>query len=80
VNDAPESGPSEAEQQWLRLLGKQVRRTRRDLELTQVTVAQRAGIRPNTLIDLEQGRTSPNMLTLLRVARALGVPVHQLLP
>ena len=44
---------------------------RRRLGLTQVELARRARIRPETLNRIEQGMTSPSVKTLEKIERAL---------
>jgi transcriptional regulator with XRE-family HTH domain len=77
-NEPPEvnDGPYQAR---LRLVGQRVRRIRRDQDITQESLADRVGIRPATLIDLEKGRSDPKLSTFLMIADALGVDPSDLL-
>jgi DNA-binding XRE family transcriptional regulator len=47
-------------------------------ELTQQQLADRAGINPSTLSDIETQKTNPSALTALAIARVLGVTVEDL--
>ena len=46
-------------------------RARRKLGLSQVELARRAGIRPETLNRIEQGRNQPSVPTIAKIERAL---------
>jgi transcriptional regulator with XRE-family HTH domain len=61
-------------------LGAVVRRLRRQQDLTQEQLARRAGVTQGHLSQIETGaRTNPGALIVKRLARALGVPVAELL-
>jgi transcriptional regulator with XRE-family HTH domain len=63
-----------------RRLGAVVRRLRRREGLTQVRLAQRAGIDQGYLSQLESGkRANPSAVIVKRLARALGLRVTELL-
>ena len=62
-------------------LGAVVRRLRVRQDLTQEALARRAGVTQGDLSKIESGeRPNPSVATLKRLARALGVPVWELLP
>jgi transcriptional regulator with XRE-family HTH domain len=64
----------------VRRLGALVRRLRGRQDLTQEVLARRAGITQGHLSKIESGdRQNPSATTLKRLARALGVPVTELL-
>src|SRR5437763_15674417 len=50
---------------------RDILRTRRRLGLSQVELARRAGIRPETLNRIEQGRNKPSVPTIVKIDRAL---------
>ena len=52
-------------------LARKIVRARRRAGLTQVDLARRAGIRPETLNRLEQGKHSPSAATVEKIDRAL---------
>ncbi len=53
------------------LLARDILRQRRALGLSQADLARRAGIRPETLNRLEQGKHSPSIPTVDKIDRAL---------
>jgi DNA-binding XRE family transcriptional regulator len=52
-------------------LARKILRDRRRLGLTQVELARRAGIRPESLNRIEQGRVSPSVRTIEKIDGAL---------
>jgi transcriptional regulator with XRE-family HTH domain len=61
-------------------LGAVVRRLRRQQDLTQEQLARRAGLNQGHLSQIESGaRSYPSALVIKKLARALGVPVGELL-
>ena len=50
---------------------RDILRTRRKLGLSQAELAQRAGIRPETLNRIEQGRNKPSVPTIAKIDKAL---------
>ena len=50
---------------------RDILRARRKLGLSQVELARRAGIRPETLNRIEQGRNKPSVPTIAKIDRAL---------
>ncbi len=59
-------------------LGIALRRRRRDLRMTQAEVAELAGTRQATVSDLERGKATAQVRTLLVVAGVLGLEVELL--
>ena len=53
------------------VMAQEIIRARRQLGLTQAELAQRAGIRVETLNRIELGKHSPNMRTMQKIDRAL---------
>ena len=61
-------------------LGAVVRRLRRQQDLTQEQLARRAGVTQGHLSQIESGaRPNPGALIVKRLARALDVPLAELL-
>lgn len=56
-----------------------IKELRNQRGLTQEKLARRAGLSPGYLARLEIGMHDPQMSTLLKLAKALGVKVAQLL-
>jgi DNA-binding XRE family transcriptional regulator len=63
-----------AEAEALRELGRQVRMRRKQLGLTQIEAATRAGISNATWSPLERGKIRPVWRTAVAVSRVLGWP------
>ena len=53
------------------LQARDILRARRQLGLSQVDLARRAGIRPETLNRIEHGRNKPSIPTITKIERAL---------
>jgi transcriptional regulator with XRE-family HTH domain len=54
------------------MVGSAVRAARRRAAMSQVELAERAGTTQPSIARLEKGSVSPTVLTLDRIARALG--------
>lgn len=64
-----------------RLVGRNVRKFRQAMGLTQEQLAERSGFGQNYLSDLERGRRNPTVVTLWELAQTLGVaPVDLISP
>jgi len=57
----------------LNVLGLNVRKWREEKELTQEALAERADLDPTYISGIERGKRNPSVLSVLRIARALGV-------
>lgn len=64
----------------LREIGSRMRDLRLGLRLTQAEVAEQAGIESSFYGQVERGRNTPSVRTLLAVAAALKVAPAELLP
>jgi transcriptional regulator with XRE-family HTH domain len=62
-----------------RQTGKRLKKLREAREMSQAALATRAKISRGYLIRLEAGRQDPTLGMLERLAKALGVPVKELL-
>jgi transcriptional regulator with XRE-family HTH domain len=62
----------------LGVVAQRVRAERMRLGMLQIDLAKKAGVNASTIYSLEAA-TNPTLLTLIRVAEALGVPVSRLL-
>ncbi len=60
-------------------LARRIKERRSILGLSQERLAELAGLSVNFLAQIEIGEKTPSMRTLVRLARALEVPVHKLL-
>lgn len=63
----------------LNVLGEHIRARRKALGLTQEVLAEKAGLSTNYIARLELGSNTPSLPALICLARALGVPVSDLL-
>ncbi len=61
------------------VLGKVIEQFRKDRELTQAELAEKAGIHATALSKIERGKTSASVSTLYRLADALGVLPEEIL-
>ena len=61
-------------------LGKAIVEKRKILCLTQSKLAYKVGIEIPNLSVIENGKSNPQLLTLLKIAAALGVELTELLP
>jgi transcriptional regulator with XRE-family HTH domain len=59
-------------------IGTQVRKLRKDLDLTVAELGAAAGISTGMLSKIENGSISPSLLTLSSLAKALNVPISRL--
>lgn len=62
-----------------RQMGKTLKRLRTRNKLSQAALAQRAGLSREYVNKIEAGRYDPPLSTLNALAKALGVPVTELL-
>jgi len=73
----------EAHQNWInqerRSIGNRVRRAREDANLTQEQLTFRTGVPRLTIQRIESGATDARISWLLRIARALNIPLRSLL-
>lgn len=59
-------------------IGDNLKRIRVSKALTQVEVAERAGISPSTVVLVERNQSEPHMSTVRKLAKALGVEPSEL--
>jgi transcriptional regulator with XRE-family HTH domain len=63
----------------LAALGQNVRRRREARELTQEKLAEKAGLDPTYISDIERGRRNPGIKNVAKLAKALGFTTAELL-
>jgi transcriptional regulator with XRE-family HTH domain len=72
----PHSAPEGEREKVLEVaIGRQVRRTRRQQEITVAELAQITGLSIGMLSKIENGNTSPSLTTMQALANALSVPI-----
>ena len=60
------------------LVGKRVRKIRRNLDITQEQLAEAVGITSESISNIERGKTAPSFETLEKIAEVLQVQVKEL--
>jgi len=70
---------SPQEKEALRRLGQRIKSRRGELGLTQEDLADEAGLHRTYISLLEVGKRNPSILTLRKIALALGVRISDLL-
>lgn len=77
---ASSSAPAPAvdERQFAAVVGEAIRTARQQLGMTQVQVAERAGLSSNYVARLERGELGPSLFVATRLAEALEVTVDHL--
>ena len=65
--------------QGLNVLGLNVRKRREEKELTQEALAERADLDPTYISGIERGMRNPSVLSVLRIAKALGITTSKLM-
>jgi DNA-binding XRE family transcriptional regulator len=72
-------GPQALEPLWREVLGSRLRALRTDRDETLAQTAERAGISPQYLSEVERGRKEPSSEMIAALAGALGVTVADLM-
>jgi len=62
------------------MIGEEVRRQREELGLTGAQLAERAGLAPSAVSQIETGRRVPSSASVVKLAEGLGVDVGDLYP
>lgn len=62
-----------------KLIGHSIARIRKDRELTQAQLAEMIDTTVETISRLERGVSIPSLKTLLKISRALHIPIKELL-
>lgn len=57
-------------------IGKTIKERRKDLGITQGTLALLSQVGINTIVSIERGSKSPSLGTLLKVGNVLGLELH----
>jgi transcriptional regulator with XRE-family HTH domain len=67
-----------ATQKHLRLLGEAIRAARKEAGFSQETLAEKADLSTVFISRVERGKESPSVDNLVKIAKALGVRVREL--
>ncbi|MDP9477434.1 MAG: helix-turn-helix domain-containing protein [Actinomycetota bacterium] len=62
------------------MIGEEVRRRRKELGLTGELLAERAGLAPSAVSQIETGKRTPSSTSVIKLAGALGCEVGALYP
>jgi transcriptional regulator with XRE-family HTH domain len=62
------------------MIGEEVRRRREELGLTGAQLAERAGMAPSAVSQIETGKRNPSSTSVVKLAEALGAEVGELFP
>ena len=65
------------DKQFLILLGQEISKQRKKQGLTQLDLASLVNMEKPTITRLEKGRTNPTSLTLLKISKALNIPISK---
>ncbi len=57
------------------MLGDRITNIRKERNMKQYELAEKAGLANSTVCDIEKGRLSPSLKTLQKIAEALDVPI-----
>ena len=63
----------------LNVLGANVRKRREEKDLTQEALAERANLDPTYISGIERGVRNPSVISVVRIAKALGTTTSKLL-
>jgi transcriptional regulator with XRE-family HTH domain len=72
-------GDHSASRAVIQSIGQRVRKLRKDRRLSQIVLAELAGVHYNTLKRIERGQGNPSVEALVRIAEALGAELTDLL-
>lgn len=61
------------------IFGKQLKKLRVSAKLSQEKLAEKADLHRNYIGDVERGERNPTLLTLMKISKALGISLSDLL-
>jgi transcriptional regulator with XRE-family HTH domain len=65
------------DKQFLILLGQEIAKQRKKQGLTQLDLASLVNMEKPSITRLEKGRTNPTSLTILKISKALNIPISK---
>ena len=60
-------------------LGYRIKKLRKDRTMSQIDLAVKINVDVRTIVAIEAGKRNPTLKTINKLARALEIPVHELL-
>ena len=57
-------------------LGEKIREKRKHMRMTQKALSEQSGVSLSFISDIEKGRTSPSIATMLKICEALDLPPY----
>lgn len=67
------------ERLWFAKVGARLEKARVEAKISQELLASYANVCGKTVYDIENAKNAPNLLTLVRLANALGLPLNTLI-
>ena len=61
------------------MIGSRIRELRKDRKINLVDMAEKVGLSPSYLSQIERGLINPSLASLRKVARELNVPIYEFL-
>ncbi len=80
LREIPPIEPGDELRKWMDFIGGRIKHFREAAGLTQVQLADKAGLPQSHISRLETGQHSPSSMTLEKIAEALGIPSSKLDP
>lgn len=62
------------------IVGANIKKFRQDIKMNQMSLASKINLSRTSLVNIEQGKQHPSLLLLLKIAKSLGVTLHDLIP
>jgi transcriptional regulator with XRE-family HTH domain len=78
----PEKGRlimTETEKELHEIFSRNIRRRRRDLDLTQIALAKKTGVSTNFINDIESGKKWASLATMVKIANVFDIHIYELL-
>lgn len=60
-------------------LGRNLKRIRKEKGISQGDIVRKLGMTKSSVSNIENGKTNPTLATIAKLAKALGVPIEDLI-
>lgn len=67
------------EEEYIKQLGAKIKSLRLEKNMSQIELANRCDFEKGNMNRIEAGRTSPTLKTLLKISKALDIPIKELM-